>query len=216
MINMTDHENSILWNEYFYPGTNILINNYDIKDYEKLKKEEASNAFDRLLELRSNPLDLGCGLNHLKELHRYIFGDVYPFAGKYRKVNMEKELGSFLFIDSPNDIELYLNELFADIERQLNSCSNKHDFCEIMAKLYTQLIYCHPFREGNGRTTREFLREFSIQKSKELGLGEMELEWRLIDKEELNHYIEVAHIFPGQTASLFYEALISKDRAKNI
>ena len=83
-----------------------------------------------------------------------------------------------------------------------------YQFADILAKLYTSLIYCHPFREGNGRCIREFIREFSIVKSKEVGLEEVELDWELIDKEELNKYIEVAHLFPGSTTILFNKALV--------
>ena len=45
-------------------------------------------------------------------------------------------------------------------------CKSKHDLADLLSKLYTQLIYCHPFREGNGRSIREFVREYSIIKSK--------------------------------------------------
>ena len=211
---MTDAENSILWEEYFYPDTRVLINNYDIRDYEELKRVEATESFERLVELNDKPLELGCGKKHLIELHRYIFGNIYPFAGKYRTVNITKARGGFLFFENQKDIDEYLDYLFDETNERLEHCYGTSDFSEILANLYTKLIYCHPFREGNGRTIREFLREFSIEKSKELGLGSLELDWRDIDKDELNEYIEVAHMFPSYTAMLFSKALKSKEKAK--
>jgi cell filamentation protein len=211
---MTDQENEIKWREYFYPSSHVLINNLGIKNYEELKKAEASFSFDRLLELQEKPLELGCGKKHLLELHKYIFEDIYPFAGKLRTVNLTKERGGFLFFDKQEDIDRYLDELFSEVEEKLEHCYSINDFSDILANLYTKLIYCHPFREGNGRTIREFLRGFSIEKSKDKSFGNVELDWRMIDKEELNEYVEVAHIFPGATAIIFNKALVPLSKTK--
>ena len=204
---MTDQENDILWRSYYYPGTDILINNYDIKNMDELKEVEATNSFDRLLELQDNPVDLNFDQEHLRAVHQYIFDDIYPFAGKYRKANMMKNKHYFIRAE---DIESYLKETFDMIEKSLSGSLDKHQFADLLARLYTDLIHCHPFREGNGRTIREFIREFSIAKSKQVGLPEMELDWKLIDKEALDEYIELAHIFPGNTAMIFEKALVSK------
>ena len=165
---MTDKESEIRWKEYFYPDTNVLINNFGIKDYEELKIKETTVSFDRLLELNDNPLDLGCGKEHLLELHKYIFGDIYPFAGKIRTVNITKSRGGILFFRDDDEIDKYLDEIFINAEEELKHCYGLSDFAELLAKIYTELIYCHPFREGNGRTIREFIREFSIEKSKNM------------------------------------------------
>lgn len=211
---MKDQENSILWDEYFYPGTEVLINNFNEKDVERLKEKEVSCSFEKLLELREKPFDLGCGKEQLNAIHKYVFGDIYPFAGEYRKVNMRKARGTFYLIQKPDDIDQRLDELFLDAEERLNHCYGKMDFCEVLAKLYTSLIYYHPYREGNGRTSREFLREFSIQKSKELGFGKKELDWSRINIQELNQYIEVSHLFPSATAVLFMNALVDVEDSK--
>ena len=55
---MTDQENDILWKSYFYPGTNVLKNNLNIKDYNKLKEADATLVFEKLLKLREHPLDM--------------------------------------------------------------------------------------------------------------------------------------------------------------
>ena len=93
-----------------------------------------------------------------------LFCDIYPFAGEYRKVNMIKRRGTFLFINDVKDIDYSLDKLFNETDNMLKSCHNKDDFSNVLAKLYTSLIYIHPYREGNGRVVREFLREYSLEK----------------------------------------------------
>ena len=67
-------------------------------------------------------------------------------------------------IESPKDIDDKLNELFKEIDDMIAKCHNKTEFSSILAKLYTSLNIIHPYREGNGRTNREFIREYSIKK----------------------------------------------------
>lgn len=204
---MTDAENEVLWNEYFYPGSNVLKNNYGIKDYNMLKEAEATNSFNRLIELQDKPLNMNCDKARLNAIHEYLFADIYPFAGDYRKVNMQKKEGTFLSINTSGDIDRYLDELFEFISKEIMLVKSKHDFADLLSKMYTQLIYCHPYREGNGRTIREFIREFSIVKSKEVGLEEMELDWRKINVDERDKDIAFAHLFPSKIAILFENAL---------
>ena len=213
---MTDQENNILWNSYLYPNTNILINKFNIKDYNKLKEIEATYTFEKLLKLRQEPLDIEIDKNRLNSLHKYLFEEIYPFAGEYRKVNMIKSRGTFLFINEPKDIDENLNELFDEINEMKIHCHNKIDFCNILAKLYTSLIFIHPYREGNGRTIREFIREYSIKYSEKLGIGQMELDWNAINKEKLEEYIDVVHLFPNSISSVFMEALVPNTAKSNI
>lgn len=212
---MTSQEHDILWNEYFYPGTSILVNHFNIKNNKKLKEIEATHTFERLLELRQVDLNMEINKDRLNKIHEYLFEDIYPFAGKYRKVNMIKERGTFLLIDTPKDIDDSLDKLFFEIDGMLKNCHNSDEFSSILAKLYTSLIHIHPYREGNGRTIREFLREFSIKKSDEIGIGKMELDWSAVARDELDECIEVVHLFPYSVSSVFLNALVLKKDAKN-
>lgn len=212
---MTNLENDKLWDSYFYPGTDVLKNNFGYKNYEELKKHEVSITFDKLLELNENPLKFEFSQEYLKKIHRYVFEDIYPFAGEYRKVNMKKKVGSFLSIHNDNTISEYLDYLFNDVQTSLNFCDSKFVFAEALGKLYTGLIYCHPFREGNGRTIREFVREYSIYKSREIFAEEYELDWSLVNDDELNQYLDIAHLYPGMTGTLFLNALVSKKEKIN-
>ena len=76
---------------YVYPGTNILKNILGIKDRQILEGAEADYVSLRLRELAENPLGGDYGVSHLAEMHKYIFQDIYGWAGKFRTINMEKE-----------------------------------------------------------------------------------------------------------------------------
>ena len=206
-----------LWNSYFYDGTDVLINNYNIRNYEQLKDLEASITFEKLFELNSHPLlEMNFDANHLKAIHKYLFGEIYPFAGSYRYVNMTKEVGSFLSIKNKDTIDDYLNDLFIETEEMLRKSHSKFEFAVTLGNLYTKLIYAHPFREGNGRTVREFVREYSIKKSEEIGLGKLELDFSLVNRNELNKHLAVAHMYPAYTGLLFNDALVPIEKEKNI
>ena len=211
---MTDRENTIKWQSYFYPGTNVLINYMGIKDHDLLKEFEATYSFYRLMELRERDIFMPTDKNRLNAIHKYLFEDVYPFAGKYRIVNLVKQRGLFFSIDKPEDIDNELNKLFEEINERISKCYDKWDFCKILARLYTALIFIHPYREGNGRTIREFLREYSLVMSDKIGIGRMELEWSEINKEQLDEYIDVVHLFPNSIATIFEAALIDVNKIK--
>ena len=80
----------------------------------------------------------------LKEIHKYLFNEIYNFAGKLRKVNIAK--GNFRFTSL-----VYLDESVKNIEKIPQSTYN-----EIIEK-YVEMNIAHPFREGNGRSTRIWL-----------------------------------------------------------
>lgn len=141
---MTKEENDILWQEYFYPKTNVLINKFNIKDNDKLKTVEVNLTTEKLLILEKATLDEDTDKNRLNKIHEYLFKDIYPFAGKYRKVNMMKEIGTFLTINKSNDIDIELDDLFKRINIMLKNCHSIDEFSDILATLYTSLIYIHP------------------------------------------------------------------------
>ncbi|MBJ7988135.1 Fic family protein, partial [Bacillus cereus] len=77
------------------PGTDVLKNKMDYQDHEQLKSFETVMTAVRIAELQKKPIVGNFDLKHLQEIHKYIFQDVYPFAGKLREENIAK--GSFQF-----------------------------------------------------------------------------------------------------------------------
>jgi cell filamentation protein len=116
------------------------------------------------------------GVSHLKKLHKYIFQDIYPFAGKFRLEDISK--GNTFFCKSEfitENIESILNELKRD--KYLKGL-NAEDFSKKAAYYMSEINMIHPFREGNGRAIREFIRQLADKNG-------YVINWSLIDKDDL-------------------------------
>lgn len=145
---------------YVYPGTSILKNRRDIRDNERLQTFEADASARRLTELQERPLAGSFDVNHLRQIHRHIFQDVYAWAGQIRTVNLSRA-GQFPYA-FPNRIEQALNGAFNRLrgERHLAS-QDLGQFATRAAHYLGEINAAHPFREGNGRTQREFVRQLA-------------------------------------------------------
>ena len=156
------------WEDYFYPGTKVLKNNLGIMDASLLREKEIELTFARQVELIENPIEGNFDAEHLKNIHYYLFQDVYPFAGKYRVVNIEKNhygFADYQLISQKIDEELLL------MHQDSQTISSKYEFACHLARYYVELLAIHPFREGNGRSVREFIREYAIEQSKKYSFG---------------------------------------------
>jgi len=162
--------------KYCYPGSSVLINNKGIKEQDILDKVEALYTARRLLQLQKKPLQGNFDLKHLKAIHHYIFQDVYPFAGELRNENIAK--GNFRFADA-RFIEPAASELFSNlkIEKQLSGCAHK-EFIDRVAYYMAEINVLHPFREGNGRAQREFIRTLALRNG-------YDLDWSIPDKDKV-------------------------------
>ena len=128
---------------------------------EKLSKEKAVKLFEYgILDKQK-----AGSFQALAEIHKYLFEDIYDFAGKIRTVNIAK--GGFRFAPV-----MYLESSLENIEKMLQS-----DFDSIVEK-YVEMNIAHPFREGNGRSMRIWL---DMMFRKELSMA---VDWSRIDKED--------------------------------
>ena len=168
---MYDAINSI----YTYKGTNVLKNKLNIKSEEKLKEYETKVVALKLASIDKANIKRTFDKNHLINIHKYLFEDVYDFAGKYRKENITKEnfrFSEYYYIE--DNIDYVFNKIKIDELKKLS-------FDELIKKLseiMTDLNVLHPFREGNGRATREFVRELL----NELGY---DIKWFKIDYNDI-------------------------------
>lgn len=192
------------WEAYFYPNTDVLINKFDITDFEELKEREAEVSFERLVELYEEPIVGEFDAEHLKNIHRYLFQDVYDWAGEYRLVNMQKQTG---FTDY-RQIDDYLNSELSLMEEEFKNVDSEYALAAFLATYYAQLLIIHPFREGNGRSTREFMREFVLEKTKNKPYGSFELDWTKFNGETLLDDIQFALVFRGVMEREFQKALV--------
>jgi cell filamentation protein len=171
------------WNSYFYPGTTTFINKLGITDDNELYKVEREICEEKVEELKKNPIKGNFDSEHLRAIHDYLFNDLYDWAGKYRDVSLTKE--EFSTVVAVVDIERCLKEDFDLLNQNMRMVYNLDTFAETIADCYIGFGKIHPFREGNGRAIREFLREFVEYKSQMLGFDEYTLDWDLIDNDKI-------------------------------
>ncbi len=145
-----------------------LENKLNITDSAELAREEERISKKKAVELFDSKLidtfEVGTFAG-LVAIHKYLFEDIYDFAGKMRTVNIAK--GSFRFAPM-----MYLEAALANIDKMPQST-----FDEIVEK-YVEMNVAHPFREGNGRSTRIWL---DCIFKKELGKV---IDWSKVDKED--------------------------------
>ena len=171
-----------------------LENKLGITDSAELAREEERISKTRAIELfETNFLStLKAGsFEALSKIHAFLFSDIYDFAGQLRTVNIAK--GNFRFAPL-----MYLNAALDNIENMPQST-----FDEIVEK-YVEMNVAHPFREGNGRSTRIWLDH--VLKS-ELG---MVVDWSLVDKEDYLLAMERSPIKDIEIKHLLKNALTDK------
>lgn len=145
---------------YCYPGSDVLINKLNIKDNQLLSEAERKIVLTKSYELRKNSQIGNFDLDHFLKIHEFLFEDIYPFAGKFRNENIAK--GYFSFAEWQY-IEPEIKRLFDKLkaENYLQGKS-REELVKGLAYYLSELNVLHPFREGNGRTIREFIRELAF------------------------------------------------------
>ncbi len=160
--------------KYCYPGTTVLKNKLNIMNIEKLQTYEAKITAAKSLGLRKSGITGNFDSNHIKQIHKYLFEDVYPFAGQFRTENIAKgefRFAQFEYIET--ELEGLLNKLKK--EEYLQGL-NKKDLATKLAYYLAELNVLHPFREGNGRTNREFIRQLALKNGYQLDLKKAKAE----------------------------------------
>ena len=114
----------------------------------------------RLMDLLEKPISGKFDLEHLRNIHKYIFQDIYPWAGKIRTVDIAK---SNMFC-KVQFIEMQAKEIFGKLQKDdyLKQLS-KEKFAKRAAYYFSEINALHPFREGNGRTQRELIRQLACE-----------------------------------------------------
>lgn len=160
---------SITQSIYCYRDTNVLKNKLNIKDNELLKAAEEEITSIKQMELLKNPIKGNFSKTHLMNIHKFIFEDIYPFAGKIRREQISKANTMFY---PPNLIDRELNRMFAKIkEKNMVKETDKEKIFDNLAYVMAELNIIHPFREGNGRCIREFVRLMSKRAGYNLNWG---------------------------------------------
>ena len=164
-----------------------IINEVELsKEEERLSKIKALKLFN----IDLNNLKIGT-FECLSSIHEYLFNEIYSFAGKIRKENIAK--GNFRFASS-----LYLEDILKKIDKM-----PENNYDEIIKK-YVEMNVAHPFREGNGRSTRIWLD--MILKSR---LNKV-IDWSKVEKEDYLLAMERSPIKDTEINLLLKNALTDK------
>jgi cell filamentation protein len=152
----------IVFDSQFDESNGILRNTFGLRDARELERRIASLSAMRVLELSRAPLKGKFDVQHLRRIHQYIFQDVFPWAGDFREVTTSRT-NSFGF-PPPQFLIPSLETLFAALAgERLLSGLNANAFADRAGYYLGELNAIHPFREGNGRTQREFIRTLALE-----------------------------------------------------
>jgi len=163
------------------------------KEEERITKLKALELFDTGV---INKFEIGT-FNGLSSIHKYLFSELYEFAGKIRKENIAK--GNFRFASA-----MYLKEVLSKIDDM-----PQDNFDEIIKK-YIEMNIAHPFREGNGRSTRIWL---DVILKSEI---DMVIDWSKIDKDEYLLAMERSPIKETEITLLLHKALTDKINDRDV
>lgn len=146
--------------QYTYPILTVLINKQNITNIEEAYRNEHLFVTRRLADLRLKTIEV-YSISDILAIHKYLFQDVYAWAGQFRKVNISKNGNPFMSIQSFSTAQSYINRL---IHTYYQTANSKDEIIKQLAKILDNLNYFHPFREGNGRTQREVIRSLALSK----------------------------------------------------
>lgn len=153
---------------YTDPTTGLLRNLQNISDPDILLFVESSAVTKRLQEIYLKPIKI-TGVESLFKIHEILFQDMYAWAGKKRSVEIGKDGKQFFPTTHFDNAFKYIDSLI--IEYRGIQKDNKKQIAQTLAEILDHVNYLHPFREGNGRTQREFIRLIALEKGLILNLN---------------------------------------------
>ncbi|GHU49813.1 cell division protein Fic [Clostridia bacterium] len=152
--------------EYTYPGSSVLVNKFDIQEQSVALEKEYQLSAERVLELSIKPISVH-SMKDVRAIHRFIFHDMYTWAGTYRTVNISKAGNAFMTRQAFDSGEEYLDTL---IEMYWQTADTKTEIAKQLAEILDCLNHMHPFREGNGRCQREVILSLAMERRFDLYL----------------------------------------------
>ena len=184
-----------------YDGTVCLINKFNIRDEKKLAMMEADITLAKTMELVKNPIQGNFDFTHYKAIHKFLFEDLFDWAGQIRTVDMSKKGTRFVKA--------------AEIEPLAESCFNRFkknnffvgypfdDFIPAIVDFYCTTNLLHPFREGNGRTQKIFVNQLAEHAGYHIHFSTMDADELMIAT------IYAAQGIVDQLEKLFYDNTIN-------
>jgi cell filamentation protein len=151
---------------YIDPQSGVLRNRFGLADQKSLDVAEANSVSVRSILLQLNPLKGNFDSEHLKAIHAYLFRDVYEWAGQFRTIPLAKadyvRSARVTRFTPPDLIEQELTKVFDELANEhFLQGMQRREFARKVAALLSEMNRIHPFREGNGRAQRQFVRQLA-------------------------------------------------------
>lgn len=154
--------------EHKYTNSDGILHNLaNIENEKILLAYESLKVSKRVEELYENPIKIKDS-NSLLVIHHYLFQDIYEWAGKVRTVNISKDGKPFFNGERFSTAFKFIDSVIS--EYRTISKTEKRQIAEKLAEILDHVNYLHPFREGNGRAQREFMRLLALEKGLTLNL----------------------------------------------
>ncbi len=215
---MAHIENDLL--DYKSPYTvdgndeSVLKNKLGITDVEELNTVERMMTSFKLSKLYLETGAQTFDTQHLVSIHKYLFEDIYDFAGVIRTENIAKSFTFCLvqFIDEQ------LRFTLKKAARDVSKIDSRDKLLKFIVELYSDLDMIHPFREGNGRTEREFMRQYIDYICEKNGLEAYYLDYGMITDRDAYIYAIVeadVRLNYGPLLAMFDGILKIKDNTKD-
>lgn len=193
----------------------VLRNKLGIWDEDSLNEAERMITSYKLAKLYLDTGAQSFDAEHLKSIHKFLFEDIYPFAGEFRRENISKRI-TFCLVQF---IEPELDRTLKNAIKMVPKLVDRDTLLRYITELYSDLDMIHPFREGNGRTEREFMRQYIDFVCKKNNLPPYYLDYNLI--EDRDAYIDAivkadALCSYGDLMALFDRILLVREKEKTI
>ena len=192
---------------YCYKDSDVLINKLNITDEKDLYDAERGLVTLRTAQLNEEPIKGYFDFNHLKSIHKFLFQDVYRWAGDSRNCNIAKQDLFCLceYIDS------FANDIFGRLKKEQYFIKYSYEIkLKKLVELFADINALHPFREGNGRSQREFIEELAKINGIDLNLTTVSKEDMIVaSHDSINgHYEKLFDIFKKNSVPLSEEERI--------
>lgn len=169
--------NDILNYRSKYDTNGVLVNKLGLTNEEELNKAERMITSFKLTKLCLEPGEQTFDIEHYLRIHKFLFDEIYPFAGEIRSEVISKRLPFCL----PQYIQGELKSALDSMREQMPTIQSRDELLKFVTVLYSNLDMIHPFREGNGRTEREFVRQVVDHVCLTNGIGPFTLDYTAID-----------------------------------
>ncbi len=155
---MSNYSYDYEWDEkYCYPSSKVLINKLNITNSSDLSVAEREITSVKLAYAKQNCIEGTFDLKHLQKIHKFLFEDIYSWAGELREVNIAK--GNQFCL--AQNLENYADIIFSKLKAE-NYLIGAENVAHRLAYYLSEINVLHPFREGNGRTQRLFIEYLAL------------------------------------------------------